>query len=198
MSDDVPTRPKVFLDLAISLDGYLSGPDGEDGGLHDWYFAEQGAADEIKRELLDRIGAMILGRTAFGTDPNGFDTEYHVPHFILTHATLPSVERGGATFHFVTGGVDHALSLALAAAGDKDVCVAGGALTARQFLSAGLLDELQLHVAPVLLGGGLRLFEQAGERTHLERVRVVESRHATHVTYQVLRKDEPTGPQVPS
>lgn len=198
MSGDVPTRPRVFLDVAISLDGYLSGPNGEDGGLHDWYFAEQGAADDIKRELLDRIGAIILGHTAFGSAPDGFDTEYRVPHFILTHTPLPRVERGGATFIFVTGGLQQALHLARAAAGEKDVCVAGGAQTARQFLSAGLLDELQLHVAPVLLGSGLRLFEQARERTRLERVRVVETQHATHLTYRVLSEGGDLGVRDPS
>ena len=137
---------------------------------------------------------MILGHTAFGSAPDGFDTEYRVPHFILTHTPLPTVERGGATFIFVTGGIQHALRLARVTAGKKDVCVAGGAQTAQQFMSAGLLDELQLHVAPVLLGGGLRLFERAAEITRLERVRVVESQHATHVTYRVLR----VSPQDPS
>lgn len=69
---------RVFLDLAVSLDGFIAGPKGEDAGLHDWYFAQEGAAGAIKRELLDRIGAMILGHTAFGTAPDGFDTEYRV------------------------------------------------------------------------------------------------------------------------
>ncbi len=179
---------KVFLDLAVSLDGFVSGPDGGDDGLHDWYFAEFGAAKAIKRELLDRIGAMILGHTAFGTAPDGFDTEYKVPHFILTHTSLPGVERGGATFTFVTDGVESALAQARTAAGEKDICVAGGAQTAQTFLKSGLLDELQLHVAPVLLGGGLHLFGDLGEMTRLERVRVVESAHATHLTYQFKEK----------
>ena len=186
---NVQTRPLIFLDLAVSLDGYISGPNGEDAGLHDWYFAETGAADEIKRELLDRIGAMILGHTAFGTAPDGFDTEYNVPHFILTHTPLPTVERGGATFIFVTDGIESALAQAREAAGARDVCVAGGAQTAQAFLKAGLLDELQLHVAPVLLGGGLRLFGPLDEITRLERVRVIQSQHATHLTYRVIRAD---------
>lgn len=178
---------RVFLDLAVSLDGYISGPDGGDGGLHDWYFAETGAADGIKAELLSGMGAMILGRRAFGSAPDGFDTEYKIPHFILTHEALPTVQRGGATFVFVTDGIASALSQARAAAGERDVCVAGGADVAQQFLKAGLLDELQLHVAPVLLGGGLPLFSQGGPRVALERVRVVESAHATHLTYRIRR-----------
>ena len=176
---------RVFLDLAVSLDGFISGPNGEDGGLHDWYFAETGAAEDIKAELLGGMGAMILGRRAFGSAPDGFDTEYHVPHFILTHEALPTVERGGATFIFVTDGIESALAQAKAAAGERDVCVAGGAQTAQAFLKAGLLDELQLHVAPTLLGGGLSLFGALGQTVGLERVQVVESAHATHLTYRV-------------
>lgn len=176
---------RVFLDLAVSLDGFIAGPQGEDAGLHDWYFAQEGAAGAIKRELLDRIGAMILGHTAFGTAPDGFDTEYRVPHFILTHTPLPPVERGGASFIFVTEGMESALAQARAAAWEKDICVAGGAQTAQAFLKAGLLDELQLHIAPVLLGGGLRLFGELDEITRMERVRVVQSAHATHLTYRL-------------
>ena len=180
--------PRVHLDLAVSLDGFIAGPDGEDGGLHDWYFAETGAAETIKAELLGGMGAMILGHTAFGTAPDGFDTEYRVPHFILTHTPQAGVERGGATFVFVTGGIESALAQARAAAGERGVCVAGGAQTAQAFLKAGLLDELQLHVAPVLLGGGLSLFGALGQTTKLERVRVVQSAHATHLTYRVKEK----------
>ncbi|MBB5366413.1 dihydrofolate reductase family protein [Deinococcus humi] len=176
---------RVFLDLAVSLDGYIAGPDGQDGGLHDWYFAETGAAEEIKQELLDGIGAMILGHTAFGSAPDGFDTEYRIPHFILTHLPLPTVERGGATFSFVTDGPLGALAQAKAAAGEQDVCLAGGAEVARQFLKAGLLDELQLHIAPVLMCGGLSLFGALGQEIKLERLRVVQSPHATHLTYRI-------------
>lgn len=180
---------RVFLDMAMSFDGFVAGPSGEDGGLHDWYFARQGAAEGIKRELLEGIGAMILGRAAFGTAPDGFDTEYRVPHFILTHQPQRAVERGGATFIFVNEGIENALALAREAAGNRDVCVAGGADVARQFLRADLLDELQLHVAPVLLGGGLSLFERLGKRIPLERVRVVQSQHATHLTFRVMKEN---------
>ncbi len=180
-----PTRSKVFLDLAVSLDGYIYGPGGEDARLHDWYFAETGAARTSKPSCSDVIGAMILGHTAFGSAPDGFDTEYKVPHFILTHTALPTVERGGATFIFVTDGLESAVAQARAAAGEKDVCVAGGAQTAQAFLKAGLLDEIQLHFAPVLLGGGLQLFGELDETVRLERVRVVQSAHATHLTYRL-------------
>ncbi|UQN09143.1 dihydrofolate reductase family protein [Deinococcus sp. QL22] len=177
--------PRVYLDLAVSQDGFIAGPDGEDGGLHDWYFAETGAAEGIKAELVSGMGAMILGHTAFGSAPDGFDTEYKVPHFILTQTPQASVERGGATFIFITDGIESALAQAKAAAGERDVCVAGGAQTAQAFLKAGLLDELQLHVAPVLLGGGLSLFGSLGQLVKLERVRVTPSQHATHITYRL-------------
>ena len=176
---------RVFLDLASSLDGYIAGLDGQDGGLHDWYFAETGAAEEIKRDLLGGMGAMILGHTAFGSAPDGFDTEYQVPHFILTHTPLPTVERGGATFSFVTDGPLSTLAQAKALAGERDACVAGGAEVAQQFLKAGLLDEVQLRLAPVLLGGSLSLFGALGQQIKLERLRVLQSPHATHLTYRV-------------
>lgn len=179
---------KVFLDMAVSLDGFVSGPNGEDGGLHDWYFAPSGNATLILDELLHDIGAMVLGKRAFGDQPDGFDTPYKVPHFVLSHASRGAVERDGATFIFVTNGVESALERAKAAAGDKDVCIAGGASTAQQFLGAGLLDEIQLHLVPVLFGGGLRLFEHLGtEQINLERTRVIESSSATHIRFRIIK-----------
>ncbi len=179
---------KVFLDMAVSLDGFISGPNGGDGGLHDWYFAETGKSEQILEELQHGIGAMILGARAFGTSPDGFDTPYKVPHFVLTHTPRDSVSRDGAQFHFVTDGIHSALQQAKAAAGDKDVCVAGGANTAQQFLQAGLLDEIQLHLSPVILGEGLRLLEGlSANPIKLERTRVIEAPLATHLRFRVLK-----------
>ncbi|CAA9560379.1 MAG: Dihydrofolate reductase [uncultured Truepera sp.] len=178
---------KVFLDMAVSLDGFVSGPNGEDGGLHDWYFAPSGNATLILDELLHGVGAMVLGKRAFGDQPDGFDTPYKVPHFVLSHAAKDTVERDGATFSFVTDGVESALEQAKAA-GDKDVCVAGGANVAQQCLKAGLLDEVQLHLVPVLFGGGLRLFDHlGGQRIELERTRVLESPGVTHLKFRVVK-----------
>jgi dihydrofolate reductase len=176
----------VFLDMAISLDGFISGPDGGDQGLHDWYFAG-GAATQIKDELLRDIGVIVMGHGAFGSAPDGFDTPYHIPHVILTHEARSPVRRGGASFQFETGGVALALSQARALAGERDVCIAGGAQTAQQFLAAGLIEEVQLHIAPVIFGDGLRLFESPGPLVRLERIRVVESTHATHVRFRVKK-----------
>lgn len=177
---------RVFLDMAVSVDGFAVGREGADGGLHDWYFAE-GAATPIKDELLRDIGAIILGHRAFGDSPDGFETPYHVPHFVLAHSERATVRNGGATFSFVTQGIEAALAQAQAAAGERWVCVAGGIDTAHQFLAAGLLDEMQLHLAPVLLGGGRRLFDEPTPTLGLERLRVVESKHATHVRFRISK-----------
>jgi len=179
---------KVFLDMAMSLDGFIAGPNGEDGGLHDWYFAPSGPAVGVIDELLQTIGAMVLGKRAFGEQPDGFDTPYKVPHFVLSHEARSRIDRGGAAFIFVEGGIGSALEQAKATAGDKDVCVAGGADVARQYLKAGLIDEIQLHLVPVLFGEGLRLFEHLGrERMALERTRVLASPGVTHLRFRVVK-----------
>lgn len=178
---------KVFLDMAVSLDGFVNGLNGEDGGLHDWYFSPSGDGPQILDELLQNTGAMVLGKRTYGELPDGFDTPYKVPHFVLSHEPGERVERNGAQFIFVADGIERALEQAKAAAGNKDVCVAGGADTAQQYLQAGLLDEIQLHLVPILFGGGLRLFEAGIEQTQLERVRVLESPHTTHLKFRVIK-----------
>ena len=178
----------VLLDMAISLDGFIGGPNDEDSGLYDWYFAPGDDAAFVKDELLETIGAMIIGRRAFGDEPDGFDTPYKVPHFVITHQPRETVAREGTRFSFVTDGIEHALAQAKAAAGDKAVCVAGGANTAQQFIKAGLLDEIQLHLVPVLLGDGLRLFDQTGaQNVQLERTRVLKSGGVTHLRFRIIR-----------
>jgi dihydrofolate reductase len=176
----------VLLDMAISLDGFVSGPNGGDDGLHDWYFEPSGNASLVIDELLEGIGAMLLGRRVFGEQPDGFDTPYKVPHFVLTRTPRPTVEKNGVPFIFVSEGIEAAVARAQAAAGDKIVCVAGGAETAQQMLNASLIDELQLHVVSRFLGGGLRLFAQLAP-TQLERIRVLESPGVTHLRFRVVR-----------
>ncbi|HEY0602055.1 MAG TPA: hypothetical protein VGD58_04045, partial [Herpetosiphonaceae bacterium] len=107
----------VLLDMAISLDGFVGGPNEEDVGLYDWYFAPSDEATFVKDELLTTIGAMILGRRTFGDQPDGFDTPYKMPHFVLTHTAREPVSRDGMQFIFVSEGIQHALALAQAAAG---------------------------------------------------------------------------------
>jgi dihydrofolate reductase len=194
---------KVICGIAMSVDGYTAGPnqradapfgDGVGESLHRWMFeaAEENAA-EI--EALTSAGAYIMGRNMFSPGRGEWDLDwtgwwgeeppYHAPVFVLTHHEREPVEmKGGTTFHFVTGGITEALDRARAAAGDRDIAIAGGAATVNQYLAAGLVDELHLHVAPVVLGRGERLFEGVGRLD----LRVVGARHTdlvTHVRYAV-------------
>jgi dihydrofolate reductase len=195
-----PRMSRVTCDLAISVDGFTAGPnqtierpfgDGEVDELTRWMFD---AADANRAEI-DAIvdaGAYIMGRNMFGpirgpwtgdwTGWWGPEPPYHAPVFVLTHHPRePLAMQGGTTFHFVTDGPAAALELAREAAGDRDVAIAGGAATANQYLAAGSIDELRLHVAPVALGRGERLFD--GVPTLLDPVAVRESELVTHVTY---------------
>jgi dihydrofolate reductase len=194
---------KVYANTALSLDGYVAGPnqsrelplgEGVDDRLHGWMFDEP----EQHREELDSMtaaGAFVMGRNMFGPIRGPHDDEwtgwwgpeppYHAPVFVLTHyARDPIPMEGGTTFHFVTDGIESALDQARAAAGDADVLIAGGAATINQYLAAGLLEELHLHVAPVVLGRGERLFDGVGPVT-LEPIGVRHTTRVTHARYRI-------------
>ncbi len=184
---------KFILDMAISIDGYISGPGDADVGLYDWYFDPVGSNRDVVDELVAETGAIIMGRNVFGAGPDatGYDdTPYEVPHFVVTHQP-PDRELGGPVdFRFVTDGIESALEQARVAADSKDVSVAGGANVIRQYLKAGSLDEIQIHFVPVLLGGGVRLFDQLGtERIELEGTRVIDSPRVTHLRFRVVKED---------
>jgi len=158
---------------------------------------EHSVDSEVIDEVFQGVGAYIMGRKMFGggggswdetwTGWWGDDPPYHVPVFVLTHHPRePLPMLGGTTFNFVTGGIESALEQARSAAGDNDVVIAGGASAVQQFLAAGLLDELYLHIAPVVLGAGERLFTNVGDPT-LEPIKVVASPAVTHVKYRVIR-----------
>ena len=134
------------------------------------------------------------GDGAWEDDPNadawwGDNPPFHAPVFVLTHHPRETVvKEGGTTFHFVNDGIESALEQARAAAGDRDVALGGGASVAQQYLSAGLLDELHIHVAPILLGGGVSLFGELGtDAPPLKLTKVVESPFVTHLSYEVER-----------
>ena len=162
---------------------------------------ETGPDDELSRELQARVGAVVMGRKMFSggdgpweSDPNadawwGDDPPFHVPVFVLTHHERePVVKEGGTTFTFVTDGIESALEQARAAAEDSDVQLSGGASVAQQYLRAGQLDELNIHVAPILLGGGVSLFGELGpDAPGLKLTKVVESPFVTHLTYEIER-----------
>lgn len=165
---------------------------GLDGG-------QEGENSDLMEETIGRVGATVMGRRMFSggsgpwsEDPNpdgwwGDEPPFHHPVFVLTHHERESVEKqGGTTFTFVTDGIESALDQAREAAGNKDVQISGGANAIQQFLNAGLVDEVNLHVAPVFLGDGVRLFEdlrQVPREVGIERV--VASDAVTHVRYRV-------------
>jgi len=195
---------KVTCDIGISVDGFVAGPNQRpdeplgDGGeqLHRWMFEQP----EENAEAIEKItfaGAFIMGRNMFASGRGDWDLDwtgwwgdeppYHAPVFVLTHyAREPVPMKGGTTFSFVTDGIESAMAQAQRAAGDADVAVAGGARTVNQYLAAGLIDELRLHIAPLVLGAGERLFEGVGDLA-LEPVEVSRTDLVTHVTYRVGR-----------
>jgi len=181
---------KVLLDMAMSLDGFVAGPNDELGGLHDWFFSPEGA--EAVEESVRNTGAIVIGRRTYdvGDRMDGFaQSPYRVDHFVVTHEAPGRVARGGMRFVFVADGVEGAVRQAREAAGDGNVAVGGGANVARQCLAAGLVDEIQIHLAPVLLGDGIRLFGDGGAGgIGLEKTRVVDAPGVTHVSYRVLKE----------
>jgi dihydrofolate reductase len=190
-------------------------PLGEGGEqLHEWILGlaswrerhglsggERNADDALVRESLDTAGAVLMGRRMFSggegpweDDPIadgwwGDDPPFGVPVFVLTHHRRETMaKQGGTSFTFVTDGIEAALDQARTAAGDRDVAVAGGANVVQQTLKAGLLDELQIHLVPVFLAEGVRLFDQLGdEKPELEVTRAIHSPAVTHVSYRVVR-----------
>ena len=165
-------------------------PHGLEGG-------EVNDSSAVLERSLANIGATIMGRNMFGGGPGPWSTEqpwigwwkdnppFHHPVFVLTHHRRdPLPLKGGTTFHFVTGGIEEALERARDAAGGKDVWLSGGAQTANEYLRAGLVDEMQLHLVPLLLGGGARLFEGVGtDMAGLRPVRTVATAKVTHLEF---------------
>ena len=164
-------------------------PHGREGG-------EVNASNAVLEEALANVGAEIMGRGKFGGGPGpwgddpwrgwwGEDPPFHMPVFVLTHHEREPLTLSDTTFTFVTDGIESALEQARAAAAGKDVTVGGGADAINQYLAAGLVDELELHIVPLVLGGGARLFEGVGPDLTLEQVRAVEAPGVTHLKYRV-------------
>jgi len=184
---------KVILGATMSLDGYINDRNGSVEALYPdldtWRNTEAG------RESIQNTGAVVMGRNSFAMaeDPDWLagNYEYQVPIFVLTHEAPKRhpKETGDLTFTFVTDGIESAIAQAKAAAGDKDVNIIGAASTARQCLKAGLADELHVDIMPVLLCGGLRLFEDLDKDSiRLERMKVMELPGGrTHLTFRVVK-----------
>jgi dihydrofolate reductase len=190
----------------------MENPLGENGeGLHDWVVqlrawrtmaGMEGGIENVSSAVFTdaytNVGAEIMGRGKFGPPKRGpwddswqgwwgDDPPFHKPVFVLTHHAREPLTLSDTTFTFVTDGIEGALERARDASGDKDVFIGGGADVINQFLAAGLLDELELHVAPILLGGGARLFEGVGADVRLEPIRTIEAPGVTHLKYRVTR-----------
>jgi dihydrofolate reductase len=202
---------KVTCNLSITVDGYSAGlgqteqrPFGADGGdgwgdrLHSWMF-DDAEENRAETERLAEAGAFIMGRNMFGPVRGEWDREwngwwgdnppYHAPVFVLTHHPRdPQPMDGGTTFHFVTDGIEAALESAREAAGDGDVSIHGGATTINQYLAAGLIDEMSLHIVPLTLGAGTRLFDGVPP-LNLQQMESRTSNAVTHLTYRVLPRD---------
>jgi dihydrofolate reductase len=179
--------------------------------LHQWAFAnaafrsmhgmeggETNASTQVVEEILGGVGAVIMGRNMFGGGRGpwtgdwrgwwGDNPPYHAPVFVLTHHPRERLDmQGGTSFTFVTGGIGVALEQARAVAGDKDISIAGGAHTFQQFAAAKLIDEINVSIVPVILGGGERLFERIPPEVKLEQTRSIPAPGVTHVRYRVVR-----------
>jgi dihydrofolate reductase len=159
----------------------------------------ENVSNDLFAEAIANVGAEIMGRGKFGPPARGpwgddpwqgwwgDDPPFHKPVFVLTHHEREPLTLTDTTFTFVTDGIQSALEQARAAAGDRDVFIGGGAKAINQYLAAGLLDELELHVVPILLSGGERLFEGVGRDVKLEPLRVVEAPGVTHLKYRVVK-----------
>ena len=194
----------VTADISVTLDGYGAGPGQclerpfgniDEDRLHSWMFQHaDDSVDEIA--AITGAGAYVMGRNMFGPDRGDWDLDwhgwwgedppYHAPVFVLCHRERQPVPmQGGTTFHFVTDGIDSALAEAREKAGDGNVAIAGGATTINQYLAAGSIDELRLHVVPFVAGaaGGSRIFDGVSD-TALEPVTARQTPHVTHLTYR--------------
>jgi dihydrofolate reductase len=190
---------KVVFDISMSLDGFMTAanqrpeePMGE-GGLRlvQWAFGDDQRDREVLTSGVAGTGAVIAGRRTYDTSvpwwgANGPTGPARVPVFVLSH-DVPGDVPEGSVYTFADG-IQRALELAKAAAGDKGVTVMGGAATGQQYLRAGLVDELSIHLVPVLLGSGTRMFEHLGDQhLQLENAGVVQTAAATHLRFRVVR-----------
>ncbi|MEU5690641.1 dihydrofolate reductase family protein [Actinosynnema sp. NPDC020468] len=208
---------KVFFSVSMSLDGYIAPEAGGDepGGkgwmeqwmeLQQWIFpqrffrenlklgegGEEGRDNDLLRETFERTGVSVMGKRMFDFGAQAWPEEapFHTPVYVVTHEKRDPWERpGGTTFHFVNDGIESALDQARAAAGDRDVRIAGGGTTILEYVNAGLVDEFTIALSPVVFGSGIRLFEGVdATRVALEQIRSEPTSRVTHLTYAVRRR----------
>ena len=205
---------KVFFDVGISLDGYIAGPNGGarnplgDGGMniHEWMFKQKSFRDhlgieggetnnadnDIIENIFNRIGANIMGKKMFIEGEANWpeNAPFHCPVFVLTHEKRePWVRPGGTTFYFTDEDIQEVLKKSKQAAGNKDVRISGGARVIQQYLNAGMIDEFNMHIAPIILGSGVQLFEHLDKSKFSFKIKdVVNSPEVTHLNYVVKNK----------
>ena len=205
---------KIFFSVGISLDGFLAGPNAGpknpmgDGGttIHMWLYnlarfrkelnigegGETGRDNDMIGETIERTGASIMGKRMFNEGEPSWpeDAPFHTPVFVLTHQRRDPWERkGGTTFYFINDGLQSALDKARKSAGRKDIRIAGGANVIQQFLNAGLVDEFTIHVAPIMLGEGVRLFENLVKyKFSVDTLDAIPSGLVTHLRYKVINR----------
>jgi dihydrofolate reductase len=187
---------KVEANISMSLDGFVTGPNldrypglGEGGDVIQAWVNESRAMDLAFGEERQIAGSVITSRKVYD-ETGGWGAEdgfFRLPVFVVTHRPHDVVVKGETAFTFVTEGIEQAVEQAIVAAGDKLVHIMGGASIIQQALAAGLVDELFLHVAPVILGSGTRLFDHVNGPIQLERAEVIESHHATHLRYRIMK-----------
>lgn len=187
---------KVVVDINVSLDGFVAGPHdrpeqpaGQGGErLFDWMFGDKVTKEnqQIMDDLRHATGAVVAGRRTYDM-VNGWGGDIDVPHFILSHDVPENVPGKAELFHFVSEGAESAITQAKAAAGDKIVHVLGGAQAIQQAINTGLVNEIQLHVVPVMLGDGVRLFENIKHLPQLEKIRVLDTPGVTHLQYRAVQ-----------
>jgi len=206
------TAGQVFFSVSMSLDGFIAPESAEElmgrqwMELQRWVFpqrffreslklgggGEEGRDNDILRETFERTGASVMGRRMFDAGEHAWPevAPFHTPVFVVTHEQRNPWERsGGTTFHFVNDGIQSALDRARAAAGERDVRIAGGGATIVEYLNAGLVDEFSVAVSPVLFGSGIRLFEAVdAARLALEPLRAEPTDRVTHLTYAVRER----------
>ena len=204
---------KVFFDIGISLDGFIAGLNGGpanplgDGGLviHNWMFKqksflqhleleggeENNKDNEIIKEIFNRIGANIMGKKMFVEGEANWPEKapFGVPVYVLTHQKRDPWERkGGTTFIFTDDNIYDVLESAKKDAGNKDIRISGGASTIQQYLNAGLIDECSIHLAPIMLGQGVKLFENIDiKKFSFQIFNVINSENVTHLNYKILK-----------
>lgn len=187
---------KVTVDMTISLDGFICGPDDDLERLHSWLFVEKPPQDvAVLDDYFQNLGAVIMGRGTFedGVKKQGWagwvdQPPYEVPIFVVSHNVPEKLARGKTAFTFITTSIKAALAEAKAAAQGKNVSVMGGAKVVQQYIQAGLIEEINLHLAPLLLVEGKCLFENIGSQpVELEALQTIRSEKITHLKYRVVR-----------